>query len=87
MLIYCADRRRIALAVPPLVIVHDCVAISADEVDAATCVAAVRTVCKSTAFAPRALPPVAVPSGTARQKAPVPFGTSEIDTFVVPPVA
>jgi hypothetical protein len=52
-----------------------------------TCDAEARDVCRSTEFAPRALPPVAVPSGTASENAPEPFGTTETETFVVAPVA
>jgi hypothetical protein len=44
-------------------------------------------VCRSTAFAPLAFPPVDVPSGADRQNAPEPFGFILTLTFVVPPVA
>ena len=51
----------------------------------ATCVAALRKVCKSIAFAPRAFPPVAVPSGGGPKiNAPVPRGVSTRLIFAIP---
>jgi hypothetical protein len=40
------------------------------------------TVCRSTAFAPRALPPVELLSGTAAVRAPEPFGTMATPTLL-----
>ena len=55
---------------------------------AATCDAEVLIVCKSIAFAPRALPPVAVPSGMGpAMTAPVPFGVRATLMFVSVPRA
>jgi len=49
----------------------------------ATCEAAERLVCQSTAFVPRLLPPVAVLSATCAVSAPVPFGLSARSALVV----
>lgn len=58
-----------------------------DDVPDATCEALFLSVCKSTDLAPRALPPVLLPSGIARISAPVPLGTSAAFIFVAGLVA
>jgi hypothetical protein len=50
----------------------------------ATSAAAPRSVCQSTARAPRALPPAAVLSGTCAEIAPVPAGLSAIPILSAP---